>query len=186
MSNKSVSEIQTKISATIAQQEADGEKLKSLRQEWAQLTVESDSKDEKRIVCIDSEILKLRAAIDNSPAVIAELENQLAIENQRIAQTERDNLLEQQNLVASEIEKLSKKLVDLLTKANDVNIELRNALSAEAGLKNKTGVEVLQNYCDGSMQSLQMLLETCQAQMDGIHTFAAGAGIVSAGSPIRL
>jgi len=183
---KTVQEIQTQIEATQENLITDKEVLEGLRADRAKLAVENSTKNSTKIALLDKQITTLRDKIDNTPAVISELENQLAAEQERLAQAEAAILLEKQNEVADEVEVLSKNFIALLKKANDVNEHLLAALTAEAGLAQKTGQQVLGDYCQGSRGSLSMLLETMQAQLAGQHTNIVGPGLVPSGVPIRL
>jgi len=82
---------------------------------------------------------------------------------------------------------LSEKLVEHLKTANETNTLLRNALTSEANLRARTGQEILQRWCSGSMESLQKLTKTMQGQLDtGVHTHPVGPGIVRDARPLRL
>lgn len=167
-------QIEQKFLAVTAEKETAETKIVTLRSQRASLFLEDSSGYSQEIDKLDEEIIKLSSFIDSFPSVIEELENQLTKEKCRLAQIERDKLLEQQQEVVDEIHLLSKNFINLISQANEVNINLRNALSAEAGIRNKTGQDLLAVYTDGSCDSLRMLLETCQVQMDGLHTTPLG------------
>jgi len=143
-------------------------------------------KNKAKVTSIDAEIRKLQKAIDNFPAELALLEENLAKEQHRLAQEENDKLLDLQREAANDVELLSKGFIVSLEKSVESNSQLRAALSAETSLREKTGVTILENYCHGSMQSLGMLLETMQAQMNGQHTQLVGPGTVPSATPIQL
>ena len=172
-------EIENKIQATTAAQRRDSKLIDELRQERAKLSIEGDNKNSKRITCIDNEIIKLTTAIGNYPAELELLQQNLATENQRIAQNERDTLLEKQNEVAENIENLSQQFIEALKTANEINNQLQAALQAYSGLQQKTGETVLSNeHCQGSQDYLRVLLETMEYQMAGTHTAMAGGRLV--------
>ena len=162
--------------------------LEQYRSKRAEITVNEamTTKNKQRIANIDAEVKRLKKSIENAPAELKILEENLIAEQNRLAQEARAELLTKQEEVANEVELLSKSFVSLLEKANNINELLCNALSAEAGLREKTGQQILENFCHGSMQSLSMLLETMQAQLNGQHTQLVGAGIVASAVPIRL
>lgn len=186
--NKTVSEIQTQIDKLKESVLRKKSQIEDYRKKRANLVLNEpdNEKNKQAVTSIDHEIRRLQRDIDNAPAELELLQSQLADEQERIAQDERDKLIEQQQEVADEIEVLSKQFVSLLQKANDVNTQLRSALTAEAALRQKTGKHILENYCHGSMQSLSMLLQTMEAQMSGVHTSPVGTGIVANASPIQL
>ena len=175
--SKSATEIQTDIESKTAELRTASKNIDSLRDERAQLAVngQSSMKNQPRITAIDNEINVLRNKIDNLPAELKLLGENLATENQRVAQAESAALLEQQKQVADDVENLSNQFVQALNKANDINEQLKTALSAEAAIRNKTGADVLAVYCHGSDGSCKMLLELMQSQMDGIHTTPYGS-----------
>ena len=180
-----VAEIQKKISDTTAEQAANEQTLKNLREERAKLFVENENNS--KITSLDKEIATLCNRISNNPAVVKELQNQLAIEQARIAQEERDTLLETQNKIAEDIENLSSEFISLLEKADEVNTQLRAALTAYSALQQKTGENVLSNeHCQGSADYLRILLETMQSQFAGQHAAVSGAGIIPAGVEVRI
>ena len=129
-------------------------------------------------------IKRLNSSIDNAPHELKLLEEQLAKEQDRIAQAARAELLTKQQEVADEVGLLSKNFITILEKANEVNTQLLAALSAESGIRQKTGADVLADYCHGSMGSLSMLLECMQSELSGIHTTPFGDA--SSNARIRL
>ena len=179
-------EIENQIATVTAAQRTNSKLIDKLRQERAKLSVENANKNQQKISKIDDEMLKLRVAIENYPSELKLLEENLAAENQRIAQAEMDKLLEQQQEISDEVTLLSKGFVAILKKANDINTQLIAALTAETNLAQKTGQQVLTEYCHGSIDSLRMLLERMEAQLDGQHTQLVGAGIVGSNTQIRL
>lgn len=185
---KTLNEIQTQIDKLTESVSRKKSQIEEYRKKRAHLVLnEADNEKSKQaITSIDFEIRKLQRDIDNAPAELELLQSQLADEQERIAQEEQNKLIEQQQEVADEIEVLSKQFVSLLEKANGCNIQLKSALTAEAAIRNKTGVNVLTEFCHGSMQSLSMLLETMKSQLDGVHTNPTGSGIVANASPIQL
>jgi predicted RNase H-like nuclease (RuvC/YqgF family) len=170
-------DIQIQINSIKAKFAQSKKQVETLRTERARLNL-----DGKDVTSIDAEIDSRLRDIHNFPAELALLEQYLAAEQQRIAQEEQDKLVEQQQKVVSDIESLSKKFIATLERANEVNDQLIAAITAETGLRQKTGKHLLDGYCHGSRQSLCALLEKSQREMDGIHTSPVGAGII-AGDP---
>lgn len=188
MTQSTVQEIEQRIANLKESIERKKTHLEAYRSKRAELVINEPgtTKNKAKVTSIDAEIKQLQKSIDNFPAELKLLEENLTKEQERLAQEERAKLFEQQQEVANEVELLSKSFVSLLEKANNINELLLNALSAEAGLAQRTGQKVLGDYCHGSMQSLSMLLETMQAQLNGQHTQLVGAGIVASAVPIRL
>lgn len=181
---KTIAELQSRINDLNESVETKQEHLEQYRTKRASLVVNeaATAANKQAISNIDTQMAKLQLAIDNAPAEIKLLESQLTAEQTRIAQAKRDDLLEKQNSVAREIESLSQQFIEYLKKANDTNTMLVSARSAYNGLKEKTGADVLENYCHGSQQSLRMLLEVMQSQLAGNHTTPLG----SASSNVRI
>ena len=188
MTQSTIQEIEQRITNLKESIERKKTYLEQYREKRAELVINEPgtTKNKAKVTSIDSEIKQLKRAIENAPAELALLEENLAAEQRRIAEKKRSELIEQQQEVANEIELLSKGFVSLLEKANNINTLLRAALTAEHGLREQTGQQILENYCHGSMQSLSMLLGTMQAQLNGQHTQLVGAGIVASAVPIRL
>lgn len=183
---RTVAEIQEQINQTITCQTANEVKLENLREERAHLVVEGDAKNEPRIDSLDKQIATLRDTLSNTPAVILELEKILTARQSRDAENKRDELIRQQLEVAEDVQVLSKNFVSMLSRAAEVNNHLQLALSAEAALAQKTGQQVLGEYCHGSQDYLRVLLETMQLQTSGVHTQPCGAGIISSGVELRI
>lgn len=162
---KSVSELQAQIETVTSNQRKAAQSIDTLRAERARLILGKDKSN--RVSLIDKEVNQLRVAIDNFPTELSLLEQNLSTENERLAQVERDNLREQQEIVAREIESLSVKFIESLKKANGISEQLLPAITAEANLAKQTNQQVLENYCNPSEGSLSMLLETCEAEMSG-------------------
>lgn len=184
---RTVAEIQEQINQTIACQTANEAKLEALRAERAHLVCETDVNNDVKIDSLDKQIASLRDVIDNTPAVVKELERILTARERRNAEKERDSLVKQQLEAADEVCVYSKNFVALLEKALDVNSQLQAVLSAYHSLQAKTGQEILsENHCHGSADYLRVLKETMQAQMNGIHTSPVGAGIIGSGVEVRI
>jgi len=182
-----IEQIESKIQAVTVKQEKAIKEIDSLRRERAKLAIDSKGeKNDEEIGRIDHQVFKLELSLSNIPAELELLEKNLATEHQRIAQIEKDKLIKQQQEVAEEIETLSAKFIEALENANMINEQLRDALLTESGIRQKTGKQILEAYCHGSMQSLSMLLEKSQREMSGIHTVPVGPGIVASGTPIQL
>lgn len=158
--------------------------LKELRKTRAQLALSKGSVVE--LAKLDKQIDSLVRNINNAPAEITLLEERLVTEQAKATEEQRKDLLSQQEGIARNIEQLSDDFVEALKVAVELNTELRSALTAEAGLAAKTGQQFLTEYCDGSQDSLRMLLEKSEAELAGRHTAMVGAGIVPSGQPIRL
>jgi len=114
------------------------------------------------------------------------LNRQLSVEQQRVAEAERAKMLKKQKEICKEIETLSQSFVKTLQRANEINKNLRSALTDEVAIRNKTNANVLTNWCHGSMQSLDMLLQTMKAQLEGRHTAPVGPGIFRSAMPLML
>ncbi|MFB0556079.1 MAG: hypothetical protein ACETWQ_22480 [Phycisphaerae bacterium] len=183
---KSVAEIQEQIQDATAKQRSAGKEIDSLRKERARLAVENANKNMGEIGKIDRQIFEFEMTLSSIPAELELLQQNLSAEQARIAQAERDKLLEEQQEIANEVTLLSKGFITILKKANDINTQLRTALTAESRIREKTGKQILQNYCHGSMQSLQMLLQLMRLQMTGQRTIPTGPGMVANGTPICL
>jgi len=181
-----ITEIQSKIQSTLAEQKTDEDAINSLRESRAKLVVENSDKNSEDIASLDSQIAALRNKIDGTPAVIEELNRQLSVEQQRVAEAERAKMLKKQKEICKEIETLSQSFVKTLQRANEINKNLRSALTDEVAIRNKTNANVLTNWCHGSMQSLDMLLQTMKAQLEGRHTAPVGPGIFRSAMPLML
>ena len=183
---KSIQEIQNLISDSQKNLVGGRAKLDDLRRERAHLSIEGISSNVPKIDSLDKSIEKMQRYIDNCPVVLSELEHLLAAEQNRIEQEVKAELLEHHREIADECQVLSKNFISLLEKAVGVNQNLIAALSAEMGIRQKTGADVLKAFCHGSQQSLSMLLETCQSQMRGPHTDPMAAEILIDVAPIRV
>jgi len=182
-----IQQIQTKIDKIRNTLHDNKAKLEQLRVQRGQLAIESSTKNSKTIARLDEQIESVRKDLENLPVQLKLLEELLTAEKKVAAQKERDALLEKQKEIARDVEALSEQFIELLKQANYANEQLRLALRAETGLKEKTGQQFLENYCHGSQQSLRMLLETMKAQMEGQHTIPAEQlGMVGNATPIRL
>lgn len=184
---KTIPEIQAQIEKLKEATERKKEHLEAYRSKRAEIVVnEADTqKNKARVTSIDCEIKQLQKSIENAPTELALLEENLIAEQNRLAQKARAGLIEQQQEIAEEAEILSKSFIASLEKANNINSNLRAALSAEAGLAQKTGQQVLGNlgnFCHGSAMSLSLLLEVMQSQFAGNHTTPLG----SADSNVRI
>lgn len=181
-----IQEIEQKIVLTNAETTADEESLLNIRAERAKLVVENDARNNPKIDALDRRIDTICCRLANAPAITTEYKSLLTEEKTRLAEVERDDSLSKQLEIVDEIQVLSRSFVSLLEKANNVNVDLRNALTAEAAIQMKTGQDILTEFAHGSAQSLLMLLEKSQAELSGIHTAPTGPGIVLSASPIQL
>lgn len=182
-----IEEIESKIQIVTAKQDSATKEIDSLRKERAKLTFYGKGKGNgEEIGRIDHKIFKLELGLSNVPAELELLNSKLAEERQRIAQEEKADLINQQEKIVKEVESLSVKFIESLEKAVEINEALRNALTDEMNLRNKTGKHLLTRYCHGSQQSLSMLFETMKGQLAGRHTESAGPGIVRSATPLRL
>lgn len=167
MTQSTVQEIEQRISNLKESIERKKEQLEEYRTKRAQLVINEvdTTKNKAKVTSIDSEIRRLNRAIENFPTELKLLEENLAAEQNRIAEQVRSELIDKQTEISVEISLLSKSFVLLLEKANHTNELLRAALSAEAGLAQQTGQHFLTECCRGSLQSLPLLCQTMQSQL---------------------
>lgn len=165
-------EIKQRIQLVADNKKADEQALYNLKTERAKLYIENENNPKLRE--LDKEIATLIAKIDNTPAVITELENQLNVAQQNDSHLAKEKLIEEQQAIARQIAELSERFIESLVTANEINEQLRAAVSAECGLRQKTGIDVLESFCNPSEGSLPMLLESCEAQMSGQSGSIAG------------
>jgi len=156
-------------------------KLESLQQERARLAL--NMADTKKI---DIKIEDVRKDVSSTPHELRLLQGNLTAAQGKEAQAERDVLLKQQKKAAKDIEQLCEQFIEALQVAKNINEQLRLALSAESGLAQKTGQQVLGDYCHGSQESLARLLSLMKYQLAGHHTAEIGAGIIPDTTPLRL
>lgn len=167
---KTVQEIEHRISNLKEVTERKKEQLEEYRTKRAQLVInEADTiKNKAKVTSIDAEIRRLNRAIENFPAELKLLEENLAAEQRRIAQAENDKLVDQQREVADEVEILSRNFVTILEKAISVNQNLIAANDRYLALKNQTGADVCsENICQGSRQFLKAVYDFCKDELDG-------------------
>ena len=166
---KTVNEIQAQIEGLRESTEHKEEQLEQYRNKRAELVINEamTTKNKARVTSIDSEIKQLKRAIENFPTELKLLEENLATEQNRIAEVERAELVIKQEEAADEVQVLSKSFVAILEKAVNINTQLIAALTAEAGLAQKTGQHFLTECCRGSLQSLSLLFEAMQNQLRG-------------------
>lgn len=161
--------------------------LNQLRIERGQLSIADAKKNTEAIRRLDKQIDTRRRNLENFPIELSLLEEQLTKEKQLEAQKQKVALLKQQQKVVDDVEQLSDDFVNTLTRAMELNTDLRSAITAETRLREKTGQVLLSQYCHGSQQSLRMLLEMSQHQMQGQHTIPAEQlGMIANTTPIRL
>ena len=167
MTQSTVQEIQAQIEKLKEATERKKEQLEEYRTKRAQLVINEvdTTKNKARVTSIDSEIKQLKRAIENFPTELKLLEENLAAEQARIAENERSELVTKQEEAADEVQVLSKSFVGILEKAVNINESLRAALTAEATLAQRTGQHFPTERCRGSLQSLSMLLEIMQKQL---------------------
>jgi len=183
-----ISEIQSKIDDLKENVKNKRTYIEQYRNKRAALVVnKADTAGNRQAIAgVDKQIEKLQKAVDNAPAELSVLEQNLNAEKQRVAEAERAALLDSQQKAAAEVENLSAEFIEVLEKANEINAQLRATLSAESGIRQKTGKQLLGSWCHGSIQSLKALLEKSQREMSGVHTVPTGPGIVASGTPIQL
>lgn len=142
-------------------------KLEQLRVERGQLSIENSKANAQSIARLDVQIEDTRKDVENGPIELRILEENLTVEEQRLAAEARDQLLNQQKEVAGNIEELSEDFVNTLGRAVEINEQLLPALSAYNGLQAKTGANVIGSICQGSRGWLRALYEICQGEMEG-------------------
>lgn len=181
-----VEEIQEQINRTLAVETANQGKLENLITERALIVCEGDARNNPKIDSLDHQIAALRNTLESTPAVLTEL-NKILTKRQKLdAERVRNGLISQHLEICDEVRVLSKNFVALLERAFGVNQNLIAALSVENGIAQKTGQQILDNFCRGSQDYLRVLLETMQRQISGIHTQPVGPGIVRAATELRI
>lgn len=183
---QTVAEINQRIEQVKQNSNNNKTKLEELRTKRAALALAKGGIAE--IAKLDARIDKVMRDISNAPHELKLLSEQLAEEQAKEAQNERDSMLEGQHEIVNDIERLSKNFIETLQAAVNVNEMLLAALSSEQAVRAKTGEDILSQcqWCHGSQESLEKLLSLMQYQMQGVHTQPVGPGIVSSGQPIRL
>jgi chromosome segregation ATPase len=179
-------EIQTRISQMRKGITDNKVKLDSLRTNRGQLSIDNAEENEPVITRLDKQIEDLRKALENTPVEIRLLEEQLTQAQAKESQKQQEQLLSEQKKVGRDVEELSKQFIKALKAAKNINEQLQSAITTHTALAQRTGQQVLRDYCHGSEQSLKMLLETMEQQMKGQHTAEAGPGMVGSNAPIRL
>lgn len=161
-----VTEIKQRIEQVRKNITANKTKLDGLRVERGQLSIENSKVNAQSIAKLDVQIADCRKDVENGPIELRILEENLTKEQERLAQAERDTILESQNVVAGNIEQLSQEFIDALAKAVQINEQLLLALSAYNNLREKTGQNVLGSHCRGSRGWLKAVYEICQGEME--------------------
>ncbi|MHC4535463.1 MAG: hypothetical protein ACYS6K_16045 [Planctomycetota bacterium] len=137
--------------------------LEQLRSKRAKLTI-----DKKPTVEVDKQIAALTVEIENAPAVIEVLEQQLATEQQQHNHQIRDQLLNAQKEAAKEMERLSVKYVNALSKAVEINDSLHIASEKYINLQRKTKTNVCSpKVTQGSEGFLLFLHDICKQEIKG-------------------
>lgn len=168
-----IQKIEEQISEAQASSKSYLDKIESLRKERAGITTRSHEsfKAKEKLRVVDKRILHLQKLIDNNPAEITLLHENLKTEQAVIAQAGRDTLLVEQKEMAEKIVSLSELLVDDLLMAMKSNSKLDIVYARYIGLQKITGVDVLDSkHCEPSRQMLVYLYETLSAELvGGVH-----------------
>jgi chromosome segregation ATPase len=182
-----INEMQSRLSKVKESVIRKKEQIEDYRKKRASLILNGDDsqQNKQKLIQIDYQIRERQRDIENAPAEIELLEQQIAAEKQRIAQQEKDNLIEQQQQVAEEVEILSVKFIEILEKANNLNEQLRAALLAETEIRQKTGRQIITKWCHGSEGNLNALLEKSKREIAGEHTALIGPGIIPGNALFR-
>lgn len=142
-------------------------RLDSLRVQRGQLSIENSKANAQSIARLDVQIEDVRKDVENGPIELRILEENLTKAQERLAAEAKDQLLNQQKEIASNIEELSQELIIALSNTLTINEKLLPALLAYNGLREKTGQDVLGNCCQGSRGWLRAVYEICENEMQG-------------------
>lgn len=167
-----IEKIQKRIEEAQSLSQANQDKINELRTERAAITVtgSKSQKNVEKLRVIDKKLKYLARSIENAPAELALLEQNLKDEQERIEQDTKDKLITEQKKAARQIESLSEELVDYLSDTMKINTELQTALHRYNALREKTGTAVkMERMTRGSESGgmLKWIWDYCSAEFAG-------------------
>jgi len=165
-----IEELQDQILQLKKSTETKLEQIDEYRTKRAELVINEEMSDvnKRKIASIDAEINRRVRCIENFPAELKILENEIAAEEKRIADSKRSELLAEQRVLSDEIEETSEELVLILEHACRINDKLVDSNARYKVLKSQTGADFLsENVCQGSQQFLKVVTEFNAAELKG-------------------
>ncbi len=159
-------EIQTRIEQVKRNIYNNETKLDALQTRHRKLSAEHGQDNLPMLHSLNQQAEDVQKEIETCKNELSKLDKNLAT-----AQVEevkaKEVALQQQKEIAHDIEKHSKKLIELLGKTVEVNKQLLPALNVYCTLLQKTGQNVIGSHCQGSRGWLKTLYEICQSEMQG-------------------
>jgi len=165
-----IEELQDQILQLKKSTETKLEQIDEYRTKRAELVINEEMSDvnKRKIASIDAEINRRVRCIENFPAELKILENEIAAEEKRIADSKRSELLAEQRVLSDEIEETSRDLCLALEHACKMNDKLVAANDRYNVLKAQTGVEFCsENVTQGSRMFLKVVRDYCVAETNG-------------------
>lgn len=164
LAERKLEEVKTKF-------EQDKDNLTSLVRQRAKLeasAVLDNKQDAKKVAEIDRQRDKLRSQLEIYPDLIKEVEGKIeALKKEKEEGILKGNLAKQRK-AAREVEEFSQKLGNLLSEANNVNMELQKSRSKYLEFPKLTHQEVITKPTTlGSIGSLRVLAGVINAELEG-------------------